>query len=154
MDTVHILAGVPSTQTLLDIAQVPLSEPHPSTSSNPLQRRTFSSVDGLENAPTASHNLPDENGLDRVAKEARACGEVNYVGTVLALACFVSGLIRFLCQSHGADGSATYAGFYLQVTGAASPLVSSCDHSGTLSCDLLSHQSSGVYGCRKLSSRM
>jgi hypothetical protein len=27
--------------------------------------------------------------MEKVAAEARACGEVNYVGTVLALACFV-----------------------------------------------------------------
>ena len=90
----HILAGVPSTQTLLDIAQVPLSDPRSSTPTcvNPLQRRTFSSSDGLESHGSEAQHLPNENGLERVAREARACGEVNYVGTVLALACFVGSL--------------------------------------------------------------
>lgn len=40
----------------------------------------------------ARGGLPSQQGMDRVAAEARACMEINYVGTVLALACFV-------CQS-------------------------------------------------------
>jgi hypothetical protein len=36
---------------------------------------------------------PSEDGMEKVAAEARACGEVNYVGTVLALACFVGPLL-------------------------------------------------------------
>lgn len=71
---------MPSTQTLLDIAQVPLSDPKSHESSNPLQRRIFGSDDSVG---------PSQKGMEAVAAEARACGEVNYVGTVLALACFV-----------------------------------------------------------------
>lgn len=65
LDTLHILAGVPSTQTLLDIAGSPLT----------------------------SGKFPEETtqaGLDAVAAEARACSEVNFVGTTIALATFVS----------------------------------------------------------------
>lgn len=90
IDTVHILAGVPSTQTLMDIADVPLSPPQATTTANKLQRRTFSGSDDSSSASTSTAELPSQSGLDKVAKEARACGEVNYVGTVLALACFVS----------------------------------------------------------------
>jgi NAD(P)-dependent dehydrogenase (short-subunit alcohol dehydrogenase family) len=40
--------------------------------------------------------------MEKVAAEARACGEVNYVGTVLALACFVcSPLSPFNPQAQG-----------------------------------------------------
>ena len=91
----HILAGVPSTETLLNIAKVPLSDPHQPSSLNSLQKRTFSSTQGSDSTAEA-RDLPNENGLDRVAKEARACGEVNYVGTVLALACFVGIITAFL----------------------------------------------------------
>ena len=41
--------------------------------------------------------------MEKVAAEARACGEVNYVGTVLALACFVCAL--FPLTSLQADNS-------------------------------------------------
>lgn len=34
--------------------------------------------------------MPTVDGLDKLAAEARACSEVNYVGTVLALGTFVS----------------------------------------------------------------
>lgn len=64
LDTLHILAGVPSTQTLLDIAGVSL------------QSGSFSS-------DTTS------SGLEQVAAEARACSDVNYLGTILAVAAFV-----------------------------------------------------------------
>ncbi|CAD6573348.1 MAG: hypothetical protein TREMPRED_000782 [Tremellales sp. Tagirdzhanova-0007] len=85
-DTLHILVGVPSTTTLLDLAGVPLV----STSS---ERRRFS-VDGedlgdLVSKDNAKGGMPNQQGMDRVAAEARACAEINYVGTVLALACFL-----------------------------------------------------------------
>lgn len=41
-------------------------------------------------APSA---MPTKEGLDNLAIEARACAEINFVGTVLALACFVSTLL-------------------------------------------------------------
>lgn len=74
IDTVHILAGVPSTSTLLDIAGSPLTSSPSST--NPLATKRFAGD-------------PDTEGLKRVADEARACGEINYIGTTLALAAFL-----------------------------------------------------------------
>lgn len=78
LDTLHILAGVPSTSTLMDLAGVPLTK---GKSENPLATRTFAS--------SYRKVLPDKDGLDRVAAEARICGETNYVGTTLSLATFV-----------------------------------------------------------------
>ena len=75
----HILAGVPSTQTLLDIAG---SELIPSTGSlNPLARKVFG-------------DDPDEEALKRVKVEAQVCSEINYLGTTLALATFLPLLSR------------------------------------------------------------
>ncbi|ORX39200.1 hypothetical protein BD324DRAFT_618829 [Kockovaella imperatae] len=73
LDTLHILAGVPSTSTLLDIAGVPLS----SSSTSSHGKRAFQS-DG-----------PTKEGLDRLAEDARVSVEVNYIGTTLALAAFL-----------------------------------------------------------------
>ena len=87
LDTLHILAGVPSTSTLLDLAGVPLV----GTSS----KRRFFAVEGSSYADLIAEGkalpgIPSEEGMHRVAEEARACSEINFVGTVLSLACFVS----------------------------------------------------------------
>lgn len=92
----HIIAGVPSTTTLLDLAGVPLT----STTS---RRRQFQ-VDGktyadLIGEDKPSPGMPSQEGMDRVAEHARACGEINYVGTVLALACFVRHFLLQLDQT-------------------------------------------------------
>lgn len=89
LDTLHILAGVPSTSTLLELAGVGLAK-LPSGTVNRVPNQRFDLVT-LHGAPIAGDaRLPDEAGLTRLAREARACSEVNYVGTVLALGCFVS----------------------------------------------------------------
>lgn len=86
----HILAGVPSTLTLLQIAGVELIPDPEDKSARPrLVPRKTEEV-GSAAAVTAAESLPTKGGLDAVAAEARACGEINYVGTVLALAAFVS----------------------------------------------------------------
>ncbi|KAL7421098.1 hypothetical protein Q5752_003982 [Cryptotrichosporon argae] len=93
-DTLHILAGVPSTSTLMQIAGVDLSAaqpaPAPSTSSAatspPTARRAFSDA---AQPFLLAHEVPTAAGLDALAAEARALSEINYVGTVLALACFL-----------------------------------------------------------------
>lgn len=149
----HILAGVPSTQTLLDIAQVPLSDPRPSSSSNPLQRRTFSAP--KETSSFTAEQLPDESGLDRVAKEARACGEVNYVGTVLALACFVRP--ASVVPPFGfsvADGPAAGTSLHIQNTSPTPPLLGGSYDPSTVPSNLLGDESSGLHGCRELSGRV
>ncbi len=87
LDTLHILAGVPTTTALLDLAGVPLIP----TST---KRRDFA-VDGdtytdMMTSGKGEPVVPTQKGMDRVAREARACAETNFVGTVFALACFVS----------------------------------------------------------------
>ncbi|WVW79600.1 hypothetical protein I302_101569 [Kwoniella bestiolae CBS 10118] len=77
LDTLHILAGLPSTSLLMDLAGVQLNkqEQNKPPSGAPL---SFSNTAG-----------PSKDGLDKVALEARTVSEVNYVGTILALSCFL-----------------------------------------------------------------
>ena len=86
LDTLHIVAGVPSTTTLHDLAGLPLvSRGHSSTRTpNPLASRVFHSSDG-----DVSH-LPTLESLENVAENARTCSEINFVGTTLSLATLVS----------------------------------------------------------------
>lgn len=79
----HILAGLPSTSLLMDLAGVSLDRSSPSTASPSGAPLAFSS----KGESTGSGPTPE--GLERVEKEARAVAEVNYLGTVLALSCFV-----------------------------------------------------------------
>lgn len=73
LDTLHILAGVPSTSTLLDIAGAPLAK---ATSGNRLATKAFTTDTQIDN-------------LQKVVDEARACSEINFIGTTLALATFL-----------------------------------------------------------------
>jgi hypothetical protein len=87
-DTLHILAGVPSTSTLHDLSGVKLTQ----RSSSSVSRREFE-IEGEtyhDNISVAGEGIPTKQGLEAVAAEARVCGEINYVGVVIALACFVS----------------------------------------------------------------
>ncbi|WVF65316.1 hypothetical protein IAT40_000042 [Kwoniella sp. CBS 6097] len=91
-DTLHILAGLPSTSLLLDLAGVSLSnKPNQIDSLQPLP--SGAPLRFSNKSPTSEGGNqvfgPSREGLQRVADEARALSEVNYVGTVLALACFL-----------------------------------------------------------------
>lgn len=83
-DTLHILAGVPSTRTLLKLAGVELV-PDPSDKSAKPRLIPKSEIGDL---PAA--DIPTVEGLEKLAIEARAASDINFVGTVLALATFVS----------------------------------------------------------------
>lgn len=64
---------------------------------NPQQRWGFvGGQSGQEGLPPDRMGVTGKEGLDRLAKEARACAEVNYTGTVLALGCFVSALYSII----------------------------------------------------------
>ncbi|OCF32452.1 hypothetical protein I316_05878 [Kwoniella heveanensis BCC8398] len=94
-DTLHILAGLPSTSLLLDLAGVSLNKPEQNSGSGSGSGSGSSLPSGAplrfsNKSPTEDEQLgPSRDGLQRVADEARALSEVNYVGTVLALACFL-----------------------------------------------------------------
>lgn len=86
---------MPSTSTLLDLAGVTLAPVQQGQTSNVRNSNKRFDIVPLDNStrrsgPASARGPPDEEGLARLAKEARACAEVNYVGTVLALGCFVS----------------------------------------------------------------
>ncbi|RSH95143.1 hypothetical protein EHS25_000229 [Saitozyma podzolica] len=95
LDTLHILAGVPSTSTLMEATGVTLKPADPAgpagptgssstTTTSASAKFKFERTDGKSKSSS-----PDKAGMDRIAVEARACAEINYVGTVLALACFL-----------------------------------------------------------------
>ncbi|KAL1407509.1 hypothetical protein Q8F55_006942 [Vanrija albida] len=85
LDTLHILAGVPSTRTLLQLAGVDLVPDAADKSPKPrLVPQGLGDDKGL--APTS---LPTKEGLENVVKELRALNEINIVGTVLSLATFL-----------------------------------------------------------------
>ncbi|WWC90981.1 uncharacterized protein L201_005920 [Kwoniella dendrophila CBS 6074] len=82
LDTVHILAGLPSTSVLLELAGVKLNKQDQNSKSASISRAplTYSNSSDIG---------PSKEGLDKVAFEARALSEVNYVGTILSLTCFL-----------------------------------------------------------------
>lgn len=67
----------------MDLAGVSLDRSNPSTASPSGAPLAFGSKGESKNLG------PTLEGLERVEKEARAVAEVNYLGTVLALSCFV-----------------------------------------------------------------
>ncbi|BEI93041.1 uncharacterized protein CcaverHIS019_0506690 [Cutaneotrichosporon cavernicola] len=94
LDTLHILAGVPSTRTLLQIAGVDLvPEPRPVVPRPRLVPAEDLAWVGPGGAYHSATHLPTGAGLEALAAEARACSEINFVGTVLALAAFIPVLI-------------------------------------------------------------
>ncbi|KAK8844028.1 hypothetical protein IAR55_006822 [Kwoniella newhampshirensis] len=92
IDTVHILAGLPSTALLLELAGVSLQRPDGSSSSSSISSAAklhFTDMSISDLPSSTGLAIPTKEGLDVVAAEARALAEVNYLGTVLALACFL-----------------------------------------------------------------
>ncbi|WWD21317.1 hypothetical protein CI109_105801 [Kwoniella shandongensis] len=88
IDTVHILAGLPSTALLLQLAGVSLNRTENAPPSG--AKLAFANDDQpLSETKKGGSVGPTKEGLDRVAAESRALAEVNYLGTVLALACFL-----------------------------------------------------------------
>lgn len=146
-DTLHILAGVPSTTTLLQVAGVELVEDPEDKSTRPrLVPRKTGEVGS--DTPTAGEFLPTKEGLDAVAAEARACGEINYVGTVLALAAFVSSLHELPLMT------ASYTCLVVKVTCTAPPVLCVGGYPRPLSLPLLCDQGCGLHGCRVGSCRV
>lgn len=143
LDTLHILAGVPSTSTLMQLAGVQL-EPASGAQSkkNPSQRFVFTSEQGQ-----LGEAGPGEEGLERLAAEARACAEVNYVGTVLALGAFVSDAIRLPNrQDHTVDILGSPLGLLVSLASAASSLLGSSHDPCTLSRHLFCHEGCWAHG--------
>ncbi|WOO78557.1 11-beta-hydroxysteroid dehydrogenase-like 3 [Vanrija pseudolonga] len=84
IDTLHILAGVPSTRTLLQLSGVDLvADPQ---DKSPKPRLVPQAIGDSSLAPAS---LPTKAGLENAVKELRALNEINIVGTVLSLAAFL-----------------------------------------------------------------
>ena len=67
----------------MELAHVPLVRKSGPNKLNPLATRSF-------DLPAGDDIGPEIDGLGKLAEEARICGEINFVGTTLALATFVS----------------------------------------------------------------
>ncbi|ODN80963.1 hypothetical protein L202_03075 [Cryptococcus amylolentus CBS 6039] len=78
VDTVHILAGLPSTSQLLELGGVSLDRSTPENSPPSGAALAYSSSEG-----------PSLDGLKAIEHEAKAVSHVNYLGTVLSLSCFL-----------------------------------------------------------------
>jgi NAD(P)-dependent dehydrogenase (short-subunit alcohol dehydrogenase family) len=135
LDTLHILAGVPSTRTLLQIAGVELVPEPNATSSRPRLVPCAENEVGQAVPTTAAASLPSANGLEAVAAEARACAEINFVGTALALAAFLPVL---------ASSSKSPALHHLSSVAAAIAAPSRCLYSATKSAALMAVESARV----------
>ncbi|GMK55520.1 hypothetical protein CspeluHIS016_0205760 [Cutaneotrichosporon spelunceum] len=85
-----IVKSVPSTRTLLQIAGVDLiPEPRPTGPHPRLVPAEDLAWVGPGGAYNSATSLPTCAGLEALSAEARACSEINFVGTVLALAAFI-----------------------------------------------------------------
>lgn len=90
VDTVHILAGVTCIKPLHQLAGSTLVPAPASVQSTPgvAVKRVFKPSKGDQEVS----GLPTKEALDYIAKEARYLSEINYVGTTLSLAVFVSAI--------------------------------------------------------------
>lgn len=89
LDTLHIISGLSSTQTLLEassVNQVAIN----SASGQQANRHHKFEADGPN---VAEANLPAKDGLQALADEARRLADVNMVGVAVSVAAFVR---RFL----------------------------------------------------------
>lgn len=147
----HIIAGLPSTSTLLDTVGVPLVG---STSIKRDFKVNGSTYGQLINDGKAGEGMPTQQGMDKLAEEARAIMEVNYMGTVLALACFVSSLHEINNSGTEAYCPASSACIHVKKPGTPSPIFR-CSH---VPCSTAEHiycyQSCRFDGCRRLPCRM
>ncbi|WVQ73780.1 hypothetical protein IAR50_003360 [Cryptococcus sp. DSM 104548] len=78
VDTVHILAGLPSTSQLMELGGVSLNRSTPENSPPSGAKLAYSSYEG-----------PSLDGMKAIEHEAKAVSHVNYLGTVLSLSCFL-----------------------------------------------------------------
>lgn len=138
IDTLHILAGVPSTRTLLQLAGVDLvADPQ---DKSPKPRLIPQAIGDSSLAPSS---LPTKEGLENLLKELRALNEINIVGTVLSLATFVSRCPISQCSD---NLSAPPPRLVVQVTGSPPPLVGQRCHPRPHALPVLSHQGRRVHG--------
>ncbi len=82
LDTLHIISGLPSTQTLLSLA------------SSPSETLPHSAAQNPELTSTSLVGNVDQDGLNRVKDEIERCSSVNVTGVALAIAAFVSLIIE------------------------------------------------------------
>lgn len=137
-DTLHILAGVPSTRTLLKLAGVELVADPSDKSAKP---RLIAKSEVGDLPPS---DIPTVEGLDKLAIEARAASDINFVGTVLALATFVSMLHAAIQLTFKASS----ARLFFKVPCCSPPVIRRRLHCSALPLHLLSHKGRGPRGRR------
>lgn len=93
LDTLHIISGVPSTQTIYQatgLDMVPATS-QSSTSSRSLTARTHKFISGGErDVPVEERSLPENDALKELEEEGMRLAAINMNGVVLSVGCFVS----------------------------------------------------------------
>lgn len=97
LDTLHIISGVPSTQTIYQatgLDMVPLTSDRSTSSlshSPPKSARTHKFVTGGErDVPVEERSLPENDALKELEEEGMRLAAINMNGVVLSVGCFVS----------------------------------------------------------------
>lgn len=85
LDTLHIISGLSSTQTLLEASSVNQVATN-SASGRQARRHHKFEADGTN---VAEANLPGKDGLQALVDEARRLADVNMVGVAVSVAAFV-----------------------------------------------------------------
>lgn len=85
LDTLHIISGLSSTQTLLEASSVNQT-PLTSASAQAKRHHKFEGEDKTD----SEANLPAKEGLQALVDEARRLADVNMVGVAVSVAAFVS----------------------------------------------------------------
>jgi hypothetical protein len=92
LDTLHIMSGYPSTQTLLEAAhvdQVPIATEVDESTTNG-RHHVFKAVASEKEAvPHAESTLPGTEGLHALVEQTRRLSEVNVIGIAVSIATFV-----------------------------------------------------------------
>jgi hypothetical protein len=93
LDTLHIISGVPSTQTIYQatgLDMVPATS-HPSTSSSSPTARTHKfASSGERDVSGDERSLPENDALKELEEEGMRLAAINMNGVVLSVGCFVS----------------------------------------------------------------
>ncbi|KAJ9094188.1 hypothetical protein QFC19_008039 [Naganishia cerealis] len=104
LDTLHIISGLSSTQTLLEVSSVSQTPINPasSTSGQTIHAKRHHQFEALASASEktggnseAEFNLPGKEGLHALVEETRRLADVNMTGVAVSVATFAGGLACF-----------------------------------------------------------
>lgn len=93
LDTLHIISGVPSTQTIYQatgLDMVPVTSQPSTSSSSPTARTHKFASSGERDVSGDERSLPENDALKELEEEGMRLAAINMNGVVLSVGCFVS----------------------------------------------------------------